>query len=100
MVVFRNFPVGATAHMDFQDVTNRVKGFITQEFLVDFGNEINAETDLFEEEIIDSFGFIELVTFIEVEFDVKLSDDDMASPEIGSVAGIVAMIAARRAEIA
>ena len=82
--------------MDIQHATDRVQTFVAQEFLVDFGNEINAETDLFEEEIIDSFGFIELISFIESEFGVRLSDDDMASPEIGSVAGIVSLVATLR----
>ncbi|MEM8730223.1 MAG: acyl carrier protein [Pseudomonadota bacterium] len=84
--------------MNIQDATLKVQSFISSEFLVEFGNEINAKTDLFEDEIIDSFGFIELITFIETEFDVKLSDDDMASPEIGSVAGIVDIIVSRRSE--
>lgn len=82
--------------MAIQDITNQVQKFISQEFLVEFNNGINTQTDLFESEIIDSFGFIELITFIETQFDMKLDDDDIASPEIGSVDGIVSMIAARR----
>ncbi|MEM6477866.1 MAG: acyl carrier protein [Pseudomonadota bacterium] len=86
--------------MDSSGIQARVSAFITHEFLVDFSNEVNAETDLFEEELIDSFGFIELVSFIEAEFQVKISDDDMASPDIGSLAGIVRLIEARMADMA
>ncbi len=73
----------------------RVRSFIAREFLVEFSNEINEETDLFERELIDSFGFVELVTFLDTEFGVKLSDEDMAAPEMGTLAGIVRLVTAR-----
>jgi acyl carrier protein len=73
----------------------RVRSFISREFLVEFTNEVNEETDLFERELIDSFGFVELVTFLDAEFGVKLTDEDMAAPEMGTLAGIVRLVTAR-----
>jgi acyl carrier protein len=72
-----------------------VRSFISREFLVEFSNEVNEETDLFERELIDSFGFVELVTFLDAEFGIKLTDEDMSSPEMGSLAGIVRLVIAR-----
>lgn len=77
------------------DVKERVRSFISREFLVEFSNEVNEETDLFERELIDSFGFVELVTFLDAEFGIKLTDEDMSSPEMGSLAGIVRLVIAR-----
>lgn len=77
------------------DVKERVRSFISREFLVEFSNEVNEETDLFERELIDSFGFVELVTFLDAEFGIKLTDEDMSSSEMGSLAGIVRLVIAR-----
>jgi len=75
--------------MTRSDVLQGIQQFIEQTFMVEFDESVNAETDLFEADYIDSFGFIEMVTHIEQTFEVSLSDDDLAAPEIGTLNGIV-----------
>ena len=81
--------------MDQSEITERVEQFIKDQFLVTFGQEVSHETDLFEADIVDSFGFVELVTFLECTFGVALIEEDFASPEISNVAGIARLVGAR-----
>lgn len=56
---------------------------------------IDADTDLFEGGVLDSFGFVDLVTFLEEEMGLSVSDDDMNDPRFTSVAGIVEVLAGK-----
>ncbi len=79
-----------------------IKDFVAETFLVDFGIEggVEPDTDLFEAKYIDSFGFVELVVFLEQRYAVKLSEDDLADPRMATLAGIQALILSRLAPAA
>jgi acyl carrier protein len=84
--------------MDAQTVGDTIRTFIAENFMVDFGPEVSPDTDLFEAKYIDSFGFVDLVTFLEQSFTIKLSEDDLAEPAMGSLAGIHGLVLERIAE--
>lgn len=72
-----------------------IRKFVSETFMVDFDVEATPETDLFEAGFIDSFGFVELVIFLEQEFGVKLDEEDFNAPAIGTLAGIQAITVQR-----
>lgn len=74
------------------EVRNKIQSFLTKRFLVDFEKKVNSETDLFKEGYIDSFGFIELVTFVENEFKIELTQDEIMSRSLNSVEQIEALV--------
>lgn len=78
------------------EIEQRIQEFMSKTFLFEFGSEVNADTDLFEAGLIDSFGFVELVSFLEGTFEVKFSDDDLASPETSTLSGIARTVRARQ----
>lgn len=84
--------------METQSVQNQIRDYATRQFLADFNGALNEHSDLFEAGVIDSYGFVELVSFLEQTFDVKLSDDDLASPEMSTLAGMSQMVVLRRGE--
>src|SRR5688572_2943405 len=53
------------------DVADKIRKYVSEHFLADFGVELTDDSDLFAEGIIDSFGFVELVVFLETTFGVK-----------------------------
>jgi acyl carrier protein len=81
--------------MDASNVQNRISDFMSRTFLFQFGNGVGPDTDLFQAGLVDSFGFIELVGFLESTFAVKLTDDDLASPETATLAGTTRLIVSR-----
>lgn len=75
---------------------DQIRTYLQKQFLVEFGDKLTDETDLFDAGVIDSYGFIDLVSFLEKTYSVALSDDDLASPGMSTLAGMTHLIAARQ----
>lgn len=54
--------------------------------------ELTAESLLFEEKFLDSFGIIQLVTDIETEFAVAIPTEDLTFQNFGSVRDIARLV--------
>lgn len=65
--------------------------FITKNYLVE-EDEINLDESLVDTGIIDSTGLIEISTFIEEEFAIKVTDKHLNRDNFGSVNRIVKFI--------
>ena len=67
---------------------NKIKEFIVENFL--FGNEddLNFDTSFLDEGIIDSTGVLELVTYIEEEFKIKVDDEELIPENLDSINNI------------
>jgi len=81
--------------MDDSVLQDEIKNFLTSTFLFEFGAGVTLDTDLFEAGLIDSYGFIEMVQFLEQTYGIALSDDDLASKEMSTLSGIARMVSGR-----
>ena len=76
-----------------EEVEKNMKGFLSRQFLFEFDEmNITSTTDLFTSGLIDSFGCIELVSFIESQYKIKLADDELLSGSLKSLDSIVKLI--------
>ena len=75
---------------------DQIEDFICHQFLISFGDDINEDTDLFEAGYVDSFGFIELVTFLEGEFSIEFTDEELMARTLASLKKIRQTVAAKR----
>jgi acyl carrier protein len=73
-----------------------IRGFLTENFLFEFGDSVGRDSNLFQLGLIDSFGFVELVAFLEAKFDVKLEDEDLVSGDLTSLSGMVTTLWRKR----
>ncbi|MER5556852.1 acyl carrier protein [Streptomyces sp. NPDC002793] len=71
---------------------------IQDQFLVEFGEELTAESDLFKTGVIDSFGYVQLLGSIEKEFSIQLTDEDFLQNILTSLQSIDAFVAKKIAE--
>lgn len=55
-------------------------------------DKIDLDKSLIDEGIIDSFGLIEIASFLEDEFQIKITEDKMIRANFGSVHKIVNFI--------
>lgn len=55
-------------------------------------DEIDLDKSMIDEGIIDSFGLIEIATFMENEFQMQISEENMIRENFGSVHKIVNFI--------
>ncbi len=79
--------------MELYNIEPHIEEFIRTQFKVSptdpgFGREI----DLFEEGYIDSVGFVELLEFLNKEFKVEISDDELLSDDFSSIAGMAGIV--------
>jgi len=73
-------------------VAARVREYIRQNFLFGKDDPLGEQDSLLDRGIIDSTGAMELVTFIESDFGVQVSDSDLVPENLDSIAAITAFI--------
>lgn len=73
-------------------VTDKVKSYVLDETFAD-GGKINNETMVFKEGYFDSMGFVRLVSYLENEFKIKISDDDLVESNFESINAISNFVA-------
>ena len=72
-------------------VEDNLVTFICRNFMVEPG-EFSLEESLVDQGVIDSFGLVEISAFMEHEFNMNVSEDDMNRENFGSVKKMVAFI--------
>lgn len=65
-----------------------IKTFIIENFLFGDGNKLSSDTPLLEKGIIDSTGVIELVAFIEDNFNITVADEELVQDNFSSLNAI------------
>lgn len=84
--------------MNATQVIDRTRAYVAENFLYmrpDF--QLGDADSLLERGIIDSMGVMELVSFIESEFNVTVGDDDVTEDNIGSLRAIGGFVSSRAA---
>ncbi len=69
----------------------KIRQYLAETLLIEFGDvpgATNEDENLFESGLIDSFGFVQLVSFLEKTFDIKITDDEVMSDALSSFAKI------------
>jgi acyl carrier protein len=83
--------------MTLTNVLDRTRQYIAENFLYMRRDLTLDDGDmLLERGIIDSMGVMELVSFIEQEFDVVVSDEDVTENNLGSLRAIATFVSSRR----
>jgi acyl carrier protein len=72
--------------------TERLRAFIAANFYVPAGQSIEETTSFLEHGIIDSTGVLEIVTYIEREFDIAVGDHELVPSNFDSLAALSAFI--------
>lgn len=78
--------------------TQHIRNMIEAQFLVEFDDELTEQSDLFKAGVIDSFGYVQLLSSIEEEFSIQLKDEDFLKNILTSLESIDAFVAKKIAE--
>ena len=68
--------------------------FVCRSFMVD-ESEVDLDKSMIDEGIIDSFGLVEIATFLEKTYNFQILAEEMIRPNFGSVNLIVAFVERR-----
>ncbi len=83
-----------------QDVKQVVRQFLLDNFAMGGGVTIADDTSFMADHILDSTGFIELITFVEETWGFAVADEEMVPENFDSLAAIDAYVARKRAPAA
>lgn len=82
--------------MDVKSYESIVVNFLESSFLFSFKDRNIGESDnLFKAGVLDSFGLVQLISFLEAEFHIEITPEDMASPKLSTLAGIIQLVSER-----
>jgi acyl carrier protein len=74
-----------------------IKSFVLKNFLfTDDANALSDSTSLIGEGIIDSTGILELVSYLEESFGIKVADEEMTPANFDSIQNIAAFVGRKR----
>jgi len=72
-----------------------------RQYIVDTGRwhgaitELSLDYALIDNEVLDSMGIFELVSFVEDEFGITIDDEDLVVENFGSIGAIESMVVAK-----
>jgi acyl carrier protein len=69
--------------MDRQNTTSKIKTFLAQQFPMT--KNVGNDEPLLTNGLIDSLGILDVVTFVENEFGIVVSDEDLLPENFGSI---------------
>jgi acyl carrier protein len=70
------------------DIEGEVNTFVVTSFLVDRSLELQPDDSLLDMEVIDSAGVVELVSYLEERFGIKVEDDEMIPDNLESISNV------------
>lgn len=75
---------------------DKIRQYLAETLLIEFGDGgsgVSEDANLFESGLIDSFGFVQLVAFLEKTFAIEISDEEVLSDALSSFAKIRSFVA-------
>lgn len=67
------------------DIHQEIRHYIVEHILFGDGEKLQVDTSFQEHGIVDSLGFVELITFIEEKFGIKIKDDELIPENFDSL---------------
>lgn len=66
-------------------VRDEVKKFILEKFLFNCSDQLDDDMSLIETNTVDSVGILEIVSFIENNFKIKVEDEELTAENLDSI---------------
>jgi acyl carrier protein len=74
-------------------IEKKVRGYILENYLfTDDQSVLSSEESFLDKGVIDSTGILEVISFLEGEFGIKVEDDEMMPENLDSVNNIVLFV--------
>ncbi len=70
------------------NIKAKIKSFIIENFLFGDDHGLKDDTSFLDDGIIDSTGVLELVTYLEEEFDIQVEDEELIPENLDSINNI------------
>ena len=71
------------------ELKTKIRAFVVENFLFGEDGDLKDETSFLDEGIIDSTGILELVSYLEEEFEITVEDEDLIPENLDSIDNVV-----------
>lgn len=78
-----------------RDLERTVRQFIIENFIFEDDGSLTAETPFLENGIVDSTGVLELITFVEETYGIKVEDHEIVPENLDSIGNIASFVERR-----
>jgi acyl carrier protein len=78
--------------LSMQVINEQVKDFIIKHFPLARNRNLHNDDPLLENGILDSLGVLDLVTYLEKEFGISISDEDLVPENFQTIGHIAAFV--------
>ena len=79
--------------VELKNISQPIRAFLQEHYLFGYGEEEFSDAASFlDHGILDSMGILELITFIEAEFTIKVSDEEILPENLDSINAICRFI--------
>lgn len=78
-----------------QSVETIIRGYIEVQFMVSWQTDFTSATNLFQAGIMDSFGYVQLVEFLQTRFGFTFNDEEILTNVMVSLETMVAAVSAK-----
>lgn len=76
---------------------DHIRAFIEEQFLIEFDDDFPEDSNLFKEGVMDSFGYVQLIRFLEKQFSITFTESEMTGNVLVSLSQIRDAVAAKLA---
>lgn len=76
--------------------SQKIRQFIVENFLYGRPNGLTDHDSFLEHGIIDSTGMLELITFIEQEYSIRIEDEELVPENLDSIERLVVFVQHKR----
>jgi acyl carrier protein len=73
-------------------IHDKIRGFIIENILEADGKELEDDTDLLKDGILDSFGLTQFIVYIEQAFDIRVPPEQVTPASFRTIGDIAAML--------
>ena len=77
------------------DIVQTLREYIIENFLFEDDGSLQEDTSFLDSGIIDSTGILELVSFIEEEFEVNIEDEEMLPENLDSLKAVKEFVSSK-----
>lgn len=79
-------------------VENKIRAYVAENFLFGDAAQLGVDDSFLDKGIIDSTGILEIILFLEEEFAVKVSDNEMLPENLDSIGNLVRFVERKAAQ--
>ena len=73
-------------------IIEQIRDFIMNNFPLAKERALSDDDSLLDGAIVDSLGVLDIVTFLENEFEIEMSDEDLVADAFETISGIAALV--------